>query len=306
VLSHALDFRLFRYALASAEHGSFRRAAAALNVQQSTVSKGIRNLEHRLGATLFERGHSGIRPTPVGDQFLEDASLGFDHFERAMKRIGALQRGEHGELAVAASVPFFMLGDIFERFREQYQGVSVQIAESTCTAGNASVRMRKVDIAFATKPAADDLSRSLHLRDERMIVVLPTPHPLAELRAVLLEDLRSERFILGASGIGPEIAGHIRRHMSEAGHEPNIQMHGVGQCDLIAMVARGFGVTVVAGRLSHAAPDGVVLVPLAGKNVVPVHAVWMDTNPNPTLKGLLDIAQRIAGLQPQKTRSEAN
>ncbi|MDB5203925.1 MAG: hypothetical protein JWP26_3824 [Devosia sp.] len=35
------DLRHFHYALASAEHGSFRRAAAALNVQQSTVSRGV-------------------------------------------------------------------------------------------------------------------------------------------------------------------------------------------------------------------------------------------------------------------------
>jgi len=73
-----LDWRLFRYAMTAAEHGSFRRVAAALNVQQSTVSRGIRNIEHRLGATLFERSHSGIRPTQAGDRFLKEASLGFD------------------------------------------------------------------------------------------------------------------------------------------------------------------------------------------------------------------------------------
>lgn len=78
-----LDLRLFRYALASAELGSFRRAAAALNIQQSTVSRGVRNLEHRIGAELFERDHSGVRPTVAGDRFLEEATLGFDHLRRA-------------------------------------------------------------------------------------------------------------------------------------------------------------------------------------------------------------------------------
>jgi DNA-binding transcriptional LysR family regulator len=65
-----MDLRHFHYALASAEHGSFRRAAAALNVQQSTVSRGVRSLEHLVGAELFERGHAGIRPTFAGDWFL--------------------------------------------------------------------------------------------------------------------------------------------------------------------------------------------------------------------------------------------
>lgn len=99
----SLDFRLFRYALASAEHGSFRRAAAALNIQQSSVSRGVRNLEYRIGADLFQRSHAGIRPTPDGEQFLQEAALGFEHLERAMQRIGAAQRGEHGELTIAVS-----------------------------------------------------------------------------------------------------------------------------------------------------------------------------------------------------------
>lgn len=44
-----LDLRLFRYALTSAEHGSFRRAAAR-----------VRSLEDRVKAKLFERDHSGF------------------------------------------------------------------------------------------------------------------------------------------------------------------------------------------------------------------------------------------------------
>ncbi|WP_430691604.1 LysR family transcriptional regulator [Mesorhizobium vachelliae] len=54
-----MDLRLFRYALISAKHGSFRRAAAVLNVQQSTVSRGVRGLENQVGTELFERNHAG-------------------------------------------------------------------------------------------------------------------------------------------------------------------------------------------------------------------------------------------------------
>lgn len=298
MLDRIIDLRLFRYAMTAAEQGSFRRAAAALNVQQSTVSKGIRNLEHRLGATLFERAHSGIRPTPAGDRFLDEASLGFDHLERAMQRIGAVQRGEHGALAVAASVPFALLGDVFERFRDEYQGVSVEITENTCTASCASVRQRNVDIAFVTKRPAEDWCRSLHLRDVRMMVVLPKSHRLAQARAVMLEDLRLERFILGTSGLGPEIGDHLRRRMTKPGDEPNIQMQRVGQCDLVTMAARGFGVTIVAGALSHPAAEGVAVIPLAGRNVVPVHAVWLEGNPSPALNGFAAIIRRTASVDP--------
>lgn len=296
-----LDLRLFRYALASAEHGSFRRAAAALNIQQSTVSRGVRSLEERVKAKLFERDHSGIRPTPAGDRFLEEATLGFDHLSRALQRAEASQRGEHGELTVGVSVPFAVLGDLFERFRSGHDGMSVEIVETTSGASSALVQQRSADMAFAGGPPGNGLARSLCLRDERMIAVLPKSHPLAGARKVSLEDLRQERFIFGASGMGPDLHAHLSKRLAKSGAELRVQLHRVGYCNLINMVALGVGVTLIIGTPPRAVADGVVAVPLAGRNVLSLHALWMDSNPNPALKALLDIvrASCSAGTTPR-------
>jgi DNA-binding transcriptional LysR family regulator len=289
-----LDLRLFRYALASAEHGSFRRAAAALNVQQSTVSRGVRSLEHRVGAELFERDHAGIRPTPAGDRFLEEATLGFDHLKRALQRAEALQRGEHGELSASVSVPFSVIGDFFERFRAGHGGVSVEIVESTSSASWALVQQRSVDVAFVAKVHGNGAPRSLYMRDERVMAVLPRSHPLAGARRLSVAELRRERFILGASGAGPDLQEYLSKRMAKWGVEPRVQLHRVGQCNLINMVALGFGVTIVIGKPPYAAADSVVLVPLAGRSVLSLHAVWLESNPNPALKALLDIVRASA------------
>lgn len=284
-----LDLRLFRYVLASAEHGSFRRAAAALNVQHASISRGVRDLEYRLKARLFERDHAGIRPTPAGERFLEEAALGFDHLERAMRRVGALQRGEHGELTVGVSVPFMILAEPFERFRKEYGGVSVEIVEGTSGASWALVQQRRVDVAFVAGTHDHGLAHSLHLRDERMIAVLPKLHPLAAARSVSLEDLRLDRFILCAGGLGPDLEEYLVRRMARWGVEPRVQLHRVGQCNLINMVATGFGATIIIGALPQAASGGVVAIPLAGRNVLKLCAVWMESNPNPALNALLNI-----------------
>lgn len=286
-----LDLRLFRYALASAEHGSFRRAAAALNVQHASISRGVRDLEYRLKAQLFERDHAGIRPTPAGERFLKEAALGFDHLERAMRRVGALQRGEHGELIVSVSVPFMVLAELVERFRKDYGGVSVEIVEATSAASWALVQQRRVDVAFVAGTRDNGPARSLHLRDERMVAVLPRSHPLAGQSSVSLQDLRLERFILCAGGLGPDIERYLVRQMARWGVEPRVQLHSVGQCNLINMVATGFGATIVLGALPQTASGSVVAIPLAGRNVLPLCAVWMESNPNPALKALLNIMQ---------------
>lgn len=289
----SLDFRLFRYALASAEHGSFRRAAAALNIQQSSVSRGVRNLEYRIGADLFQRSHAGIRPTPAGERFLQEAALGFEHLERAMQRIGAAQRGEHGELTIAVSVPFPLLGDVFERFRGEHPGVSLEVIEETCAGGVALVQQRRADIALVTKAPVDDGMETLHLRDERITAVLPKSHRLAGARTATLGELGAERIILGAGGLGPVLADDIECQLAKSINKPDLHLLRVSQCNLISMVAQGFGITIVVGRLSQAGPDGIVLVPLAGRSKKAIHAVWLQSTTNPALKYMLKIARAL-------------
>jgi len=287
-----LDLRLFRFALASAEYGSIRRAAAALNVQHSTVSKGIRNLEHRVGAELFERHHAGVRLTPAGDRFIKEAVLGFDHLRRAVQHAGDLHRGTNGALTVGLSIRVTLLGDLFERFREEFGGIALEIVESTSSASRALVLQRKVDVAFIANVREPDTNESFHLGEEKMAVVLPRSHPLSESRQVMLEDLRCERILLSASGLGPDIQDHLTRRMAKWGANPMIQLHRANLYNLVSMVARGYGVTIAVGPLTRSPRDDVVLLPLAGRNVLSFGAIWIESNPNPALKGLLDLLRK--------------
>jgi DNA-binding transcriptional LysR family regulator len=76
-LSHirasAVDLQHLRYAVAAADHGSFRRAAEVLLLQQSTLSRCISQLEHSIGMTIFERFSGGVRATTAGRHFLRTA-----------------------------------------------------------------------------------------------------------------------------------------------------------------------------------------------------------------------------------------
>lgn len=290
-----LDLRLFRYAVASAERGSFRRAATALSVQQSTISRGIRYLEYQLGAQLFERGYAGVRPTPAGDRFLEEASLGFAHLERAMQRARASQRGDQGQITIAASVSLSVLEGALNEFRGKHEGISIEAVESTCSGGCLLVEQRKVDVAFVSKVGSTTTLRSLYLRDEPVLVALPGSHRLATASVLRLEEIQGEQFILGATGLGPEIQDYLRRSIATTGGEPKIQPHNLSQCGLVSMVAWDAGITIIVGELPANLPRGVVFVPVIGGGAFRLHAVWADSNPNPALKRLLDTVRHHLG-----------
>jgi DNA-binding transcriptional LysR family regulator len=72
-LSSSIQFRHLRYVLATAECGSFRRAAKELEVQESAVSRRVRDLEDEICAALFIRQSSGVILTYAGKKFAEHA-----------------------------------------------------------------------------------------------------------------------------------------------------------------------------------------------------------------------------------------
>ncbi|WP_372353406.1 LysR family transcriptional regulator [Rhizobium sp. BT-175] len=68
-----VEIRHLRYFVAVSEHGSFRKAGAALDIEPSAISRRIRDLEDRIGASLFHRHSGGVSPTVAGQRFLRYA-----------------------------------------------------------------------------------------------------------------------------------------------------------------------------------------------------------------------------------------
>ena len=78
-----------RYIIAAAENGSFRRAAKFLQVQQSSVSRAIQQLEDDLGVSLFERQSTGSRLTDAGRRLLRKARPALEQLDLARKTAAA-------------------------------------------------------------------------------------------------------------------------------------------------------------------------------------------------------------------------
>jgi DNA-binding transcriptional LysR family regulator len=211
-----------------------------------------------------------------------------------MQKLGAVQRAEHGELTVALSVPPLLVGDLFEEFRRDHEGVSVELVESTSSAGSVLVQQRKADVAIVAKARPQGSLQGVHVCDKSMVAILPKSHDLARAHRTSFGDLRHESFILSEGGLGPDFGEHLMSRMTRLGVQPKLQLHRVGQSTLIDMVMLGFGITISVQPLSNGAERSLALVPLSGSNVVSVHVIWMESNPNPALKQLLEIVQRSA------------
>ena len=64
--------------LTVAECGSMARAATKLDVSTPSISEVIADLEHAVGARLFDRSAKGVVTTPYGEALLGRARAAFD------------------------------------------------------------------------------------------------------------------------------------------------------------------------------------------------------------------------------------
>jgi len=100
-----LKLRHISVVIEVARQGSLQKAADALIVSQSAVSKALAEVESIVDAQLFERTSSGVRPTALGETLVRHGHLILADVARAEAEIDALQSGEAGTLSVGVFRP---------------------------------------------------------------------------------------------------------------------------------------------------------------------------------------------------------
>lgn len=92
--------------VATAEQGSFSRAAELLGKTPSALTKAVSHLEAELGAQLFERSTRRTLLTEAGRLYLETARQVLQRLRDAGEEIGQLKQGLHGNLRLTAPLAF--------------------------------------------------------------------------------------------------------------------------------------------------------------------------------------------------------
>lgn len=303
----SLDLRNLKYAMLVAQHGSFRRAADAIALSQSTLSRRVLLLERRLGFPLFVRTRNGTRPTPVGERFMRDAARGAENLQRAISASALAHRGDFGEvrLGLVGSLSTGFLAEAMEAYRRRYPDVDVRLEEGTSQAATAGVLSSRLDAAVIPGEPRLPGCQAESLWVEPLYAILPATHRLAGSEQVIWKELRDERWIVPADGHGPDVEDIIVRQLSRLGFRPQISVQRVGRHNLVSMVARGFGLTLMAQSALGACYPRVHYVPVHDCGAtVSWSLVWELTNCNPVFHRFLDLVQRRSLPESGRSRTD--
>ena len=290
-----VQVRHIQYVIAAADHGSFRRAAAALGVQESAISRRIRELEERLGTAFFIRTPNGVTLTNAGKQFVQRGRKALTEIGLARSEAAAIGRGEDGHIRIGifSSLASGFLSELIDTFGLRCPSVELTFIDGNPADHVAAIRKHQLDVAFITGCADWPGCEGRQLWTERIFVVLPVGHRLCGDGEVEFEQLAGEPFIVSESAPGEEIHDYLVKRLADLGRHPEIHHQAVSRDNLMRLVALRRGLTVTSEATTAAQFPGVVFRPIAGE-VLPFCAVWSPNNENPALHRLLDLAKSMA------------
>lgn len=290
--SKALELKHLRSAVAAAECGSFRQAAELLRLQQSTLSRSIRQIEHGLGITIFERSSGGVKPTRAGRSVLRLARAILEEFDALVATAKSLQRSETGRLAIGfcTSLSAGNLKATLLDLKQRFPQIDLATVERSRTRLATALRSGVLDIVIVTgsQPPLD--SKTMLLWSERVLVVLPEDHPLTARETVYWTDLRGETVLLSHYDPGREFEDLLGSKLVLPEDRPNIERHDVS-CGIIkSLISMKRGISLVLESDMEANFAGLVYRELrdgTGPSRFDYSAYWRADNENPALNAFL-------------------
>lgn len=266
-----------------------------MGVQESAISRRIRDLEDEIGAALFIRSHEGVKLTYAGQRFVCRARIALDQIGHAARDVGAIGRAEDGvvRIGIFSSMASGFLAELFQAYDVGHAGVRLDFVDGVPLDHIAAVRHHRLDVAFVTGESALTDCDVMQLWTERVFVVLPNHHRLAALTGIGWSDLRGQPFVFSEAQPGSDISEYLVKHLVEVGDRPVVERHGVGRDNLMQIVSLGRGLTLISEAATAMHFPGVIYRPLLGEEL-PFSAVWLPQNENPAFRRMLSLAREMS------------
>lgn len=292
-----MEFRHLRCFLAVAEELHFARAAERLHIEQSPLSRAIKELEEELGTQLFLRTTRSTRLTHAGRLFLEHVPRVFTAVQQARDSVRASMNGFRAQLRVALSdgISPTHFSSFLALCRQEEPEVEIRLSEVPLSQQIKGLHDDSYDVGFAQSDEVGDGVIATTAWSDPLMVAVPARHPLLSHKRIPVEELLRYPLVLCDPQACEGHARQVERFLHQSGTEPLVAEQ-VASCDLMmALVAAGFALGLTGESCIAASREsGVVRRPLAGCcPVLTTYLLRSTREPSVTLARFIERVQGI-------------
>jgi len=237
----SVDLVQLEYFKAVAEAGHLTNAAKKLNVAQPALSVSIARLENEVGVPLFDRVGRGIYLNKCGEIYLEYVEQALSVMKKAQTEVDSYcEKLENVMNLGVVSKPFsqMLLMDFKKKFPNS------RIRQIDLSAGDIDEELLKneVDYVLTGRLSSSPGIVGEVIRRDKMVLVVPASHPLAEREWVSLSEARGEKFVNLPKEY--EYRKITDAMCQEAGFNQDVAVECF-HCHMVELVANGQGVALM-------------------------------------------------------------
>lgn len=286
-----VELRHLRYFVAVAEELSFGNAANRLYITQPSLSLQIQSLEQTIGTNLFVR-RPHVKLTKAGEALYERAIPILDQVNDAIQMTRNVAQGKVGKLRLGIVPSILLIPSLpkaIRKFRTRYPGVELQLLEMSTINQFEALRIGRIDAGLIRQPPEKSEFSFKIVAKEKLMVVLPTSHPLANCTQITLSMLANESWILFPRSVNTYLYDHLQKIFRKAGITPNVVQEASVIQTQISLVDSGFGITIVPAGVRRIQDPGVVYHDINSKgSSTSVAYFWREDRSSPLINALLE------------------
>ncbi len=286
-----MNIQKYEAFLKTVEYGSLTKTARELGYTQSAISHMLNALEKEWGVTLLTRDRSGVSITSDGLQILPLVRKICNTNRELITKIGELHGLESGIIRIGTftSVSVHWLPTMIKTFQNEYSKIDFELLHGDYTEIENWIMEGRADCGFLRLPTSTDLE-SIFLKQDRLMVILPDQHPLADCEHFPISKLSDEPFILLEVGLENEITELFEAN----GIRPNVRFTARDDYAIISMVESGLGISILPELVLHRTPYKIVKKELDIPAYRKLGIVLKDTrHASPAVKRFLDYLHHI-------------
>ena len=261
-----IELRHLRYFIAVAEALNFRRAAERIHIDQSPLSRAVRDLEEELGVPLFVRLPRGLQLTPAGLRLLTECRkllIRLERVKRTVRHTHALYQAPLN-IGIADGIAQPRLSECLNRWRLVAPEVPLEIAEMRARELASALRNEEVDVGFSFGVPDDEAIAQRPAWRYPVMALLPRGHELAEHAAIPLKELLAFPLLSCSEDRLPGLLAQMRAIVRKYIKQATLAGAASTLSGYVTRIAAGAGVGLAdAGHTWALQRNDVLALPLA-------------------------------------------
>lgn len=177
-----MDLKQIEYIVKIDDEHSITRAAEKLFVTQSALNQQLLRLEKELGAPLFHRSKVDMRPTEIGQVYLDNAREILRIKQRTYNLINDMTDAKKGHLSIGFTPGrgSEMFIHVYPAFHKVYPNVTIEPYELSVRRQQQMIAQGNLDLGFQTLSERQKTdSEYIKLGEEEIFLLVPSILPAA-------------------------------------------------------------------------------------------------------------------------------